>query len=92
MSYQNEVTFMCDSCERQFIINEETMELPPGWIGIQVVIADTEGFIPDHEREVYSHVCSRECLIEYASSTDMRQRICLVEKPEYPTDNEEELS
>lgn len=90
MSYHNQVTFNCDSCDTNFTIDEETMELPSGWIGIQVIVADTEGCIPEHEREVYSHLCSRECLIEFISGDEMRQRLCLVDKPKPLIDLDED--
>lgn len=91
MSYHNQVTFHCDSCGTHFTIDEETMELPPGWLGIQVIVADTEGGIPDHEREIYSHFCSQECLIEFAAGDEMRQRLCTVDKPKPLIDNDEDL-
>ncbi len=90
MSYHNQVTFNCDACGTQFTIDEETMELPPGWLGIQVIIADTEGCIPDHEREIYSHICSQGCLIEFVANDEMRQRLCTVDKPKPLIDNDEE--
>lgn len=80
MSLKHEVTFYCDACETQFLVDEDIMELPPAWLGMQVVIADTEGCIPEHEREVYCHFCSQECLIEYSSSKYMRERLLLADK------------
>lgn len=64
------------------MINEEIMELPPGWLGLQVVIADTDGCVPDHEREVYCHFCSQNCLVEYTASIEMRQRLALADNNE----------
>lgn len=61
------------------MINEESMELPPGWLGLQVVIADIEGCVPEHEREVYCHFCSQDCLVEYTASVEMRQRLALAD-------------
>lgn len=80
MSLRHEITFRCDVCDTNFMIDEETMELPPGWLGLQVVIADTDGCVPDHEREVYGHFCSQTCLIEFAGSTELRRRLCLVQE------------
>jgi len=78
MSYSHQVTFRCDACDTNFLISEE-MELPPGWLGLQVVIADTDGCVPDHEREVYCHFCSQDCLAEYTASDEMRQRLALAD-------------
>lgn len=82
MSYSHQVTFRCDACDTNFMINEDIMELPPGWLGLQVVIADTDGCVPDHEREVYCHFCTQECLAEYTSSDEMRQRLALADAEE----------
>lgn len=79
MSFSHQVTFRCDACDTNFMIDEEQMELPPGWLGLQVVIADTEGCVPDHEREVYCHFCSQDCLVEYTASDEMRQRLALAD-------------
>lgn len=84
MSYSHQITFRCDSCDMNFMINEESMELPPGWLGLQVVVADVDGCVPEHERDVYCHFCSQDCLVEYTSSVELRQRLALA-------DNEEEL-
>ena len=80
MSFKHDVTFFCDSCETEFMLEEESMELPPGWLGMQVVVADSDGCVPDHEREVFCHFCSQECLFEYAASKQMLERLLLVDK------------
>lgn len=82
MSFSHQVTFCCDACDTEFMIEEELMELPPGWLGMQVVIADTDGGVPDHEREVYCHFCSQDCLVEYTASNEMRQRLALADAGE----------
>ena len=90
MSYNTHVSFRCDSCDTNFTIDEENMELPPGWLGLQIIAADTEGCIPDHERENYSHFCSQACLIQYTASTDMRKRLVMVDKTPNEDDESEE--
>lgn len=62
------------------MIDEELMELPPGWLGMQVVIADTDGCVPDHEREIFCHFCSQDCLAEYSSSNELRHRLATIDK------------
>lgn len=94
MSFSHEVTFRCDACDTNFMIDEESMELPPGWLGLQVIIADSDGCVPDHEKEVYCHFCSQNCLTEYAASGEMRQRLALAdasEREEGPELSEDEL-
>jgi len=58
------------------------MELPPGWLGLQIVAADSEGTIPEHEQEIFGHFCSQKCLIEYARGDELRARLVFVEKSE----------
>jgi hypothetical protein len=79
MSIVHQVTYHCDGCDTNFMI-DETMELPPSWLGLQIVIADSDGCIPDHEREIFCHFCSQKCLMEYASSVAMRERLVLADK------------
>lgn len=80
MSFSHQVNFQCDACETNYMINEETMELPPGWLGFQVVVADSDGCVPDHEREVFCHFCCQRCLTDYVSSSAMRERLILADK------------
>lgn len=91
MSYNHQVTFQCDACETNFMV-AENMELPPSWFGMQIVVADTDGGVPDHEREVFCHFCSQDCLVEFASSDEMRQRLLFAdsETPESPDEIDEE--
>lgn len=88
MSFSHQVSFRCDACDLNFMISEE-MELPPGWLGLQVSIADTDGCVPDHEREVFCHFCTQDCLTEYVSSPAMRERLILVDKSIDEADGEE---
>lgn len=89
MSFSHEVTFRCDACDLNFTIDEELMELPPGWLGMQIVIADSDGGVPDHERELYCHFCSQDCLVEYASNEEMRRRLVLADTPEEEEDEDD---
>jgi hypothetical protein len=89
MSFSHQVTFCCDACETNFMIDDGTMEIPPSWLALQVVIADVDGCIPDHEREIYCHFCSQECLVEYSSSNEMRRRLALADS-ESKSDNDNE--
>ncbi|MHA2279448.1 MAG: hypothetical protein ACXAC5_00955 [Promethearchaeota archaeon] len=68
---------------------EENMELPPSWFGMQIVVADTDGCIPEHEREVFCHFCSQDCLVEFAGSDEMRQRLVLADKSINPDESDE---
>lgn len=86
MGLLQSIVFMCDRCDKHFTIGND-MELPPGWLGVQLAIADSNGYIPTREREVYMHFCSLECLSEFIDSDELKERFYLVDKQE---DSEEE--
>jgi len=91
MSFRHEITFKCDSCDTNFTIDEQAMELPPGWLGLQIAVADSDGCIPEQEREVFGHFCTRACLVEYISSQQIMERLCLTDKKiDDPFENDEE--
>lgn len=75
------VTIICDNCEKNWMI-DETMDLPPYWLGMRVVIADKDGLIPPHEREdvMDLHFCSKECASEYLSGEDFKARSLMVDR------------
>ena len=71
------------------MIDEDEMDLPPGWLGFQAVVANSSGNVPEQEQDVFCHFCSHTCLIEYVAGDKMRARICLSEKKdESSTDTE----
>ncbi len=89
---KHQVTIICNVCGTEYMLPND-MELPPLWIALQIAIADTDGCIPDHERDNYCHFCSTECLKDFAGGDDLLQRISLIEqeperleKPEDPDD------
>ena len=71
---------------------DESMEMPPGWLGMQVAITDTDGCVPDHEQDVFCHFCSQECFVEFASSDEMRRRLIMAdniaEEDSHPDEDE----
>lgn len=73
------IEFVCDHCGETFT-TDESMDQPPYWFGIQVVIADQSGIIPVQEREIYNHFCSQECLIYFCQGEELRMRKCTVDK------------
>ncbi len=58
---------------------DDSMDMPPYWFGAQFVIADQEGAIPMHERDIFLHFCSQECLAEYAAGQEIKERESLVD-------------
>lgn len=82
MAYEHNITFTCDykDCEKNFMI-DETMELPPHWIGMQVAIGNKEGEVIENEQNIFAHFCSIECTIKYLSSTNFKNRYFSVDKP-----------
>ena len=90
MIFNHQVTFTCDACDQNYLIND-SMEMPPGWLGMQVAIADTDGCVPDNEQDVFCHFCSQNCFMEFASSDEMRRRLVMVDNNIVEEDLEEEL-
>lgn len=82
------IEFTCDHCGETFTA-DDAMEQPPYWFGIQVVISDQSGVIPLHEREVYNHFCTQNCLLEFCQGDALRLRKCTVDK-KFDEDDEEE--
>lgn len=90
MSIHHEVTFKCDSCDQNFLI-EESMDLPPNWLGLQVICSNTDGIIPEHEQENFCHFCSPECLIEYTTGDELLVRLSMVDQnPDFDEDEDPE--
>jgi len=73
------VTIICDQCGEEYLMDSD-MELPPYWMGIPISMANGEGLI--NGREHFIHICSIECLSEYASSDAMKEKLMTVDKDE----------
>lgn len=73
------VTLICDSCEKQYII-DDAMELPPYWFSAQIVIANGDGLIPVQDRETYLHFCSQTCLADYAKGKTLKNKKLTIDK------------
>ena len=82
------VTLVCNNCEEEFTL-DESMEFPPYWIGIQMVIANKNGTLPSED--IVVHSCSQKCLVEYVQSNEFKEKITLIDKIiEDEEDGEEE--
>lgn len=75
----HQVTIACDGCEVEYMLHQE-MELPPSWIGVQIVIADIDGIIPEQEEDIFNHFCSVKCLGEFCEGNDLRRRVSYVNR------------
>ncbi len=75
----HKITFECDECNQQFI-SEPIMDMPPYWFGVQICLANQHGTIPDHEQEIITHFCSKQCLHKYLNGEDMKRRVAIVDK------------
>ena len=78
----HKITIICDSCEKEYMMDDE-MEMPPYWLGVQFAVANKDGMIP--LKDIFVHVCSQKCLIEYVKGNVIKERILLVDKK---TENE----
>lgn len=72
-------TFVCDNCEEQYMIVED-MDIPPRWFAVQIAIADSEGYVPVQERDIFVHFCSQRCAAEYMKSDTVRARAAMVDQ------------
>ncbi len=88
MGLHQQVVFTCDQCDKHFTLGFD-MELPPGWFGVQIAIADSDGYIPPHEREIYTHYCSLDCLAESVVDDDLKERFYLADKLDKDDEEEE---
>jgi len=86
MGINHRVSFVCDWCESEYLIDEKIMEIPPSWIACHLAVSNEEGYIPEHERENFLHFCCRECLIEYISNDDFLERIFIADQESHPHD------
>ncbi len=84
------IEFSCDHCGEIFT-TDESMDQPPYWFGVQIVIADHSGFIPLQERDIYNHFCTQGCLSEFCQGSELRLRKCIVDK-KFDEDDESEES
>lgn len=83
----HKITIVCDSCEKEYMI-ESTMDLPPYWLGVQMAIADKDGVVPP--KDIFIHLCSQECMADYAASDIMKEKILLADKHERDFREEED--
>lgn len=92
------ISFVCDFCEQNYLgfdANDPdiNLDMPPGWMGVQIVLADSEGLIPEHEQQVIRHFCSKQCLAEYIRGEEFKRRIAMVDQSrskEQDGDNEDD--
>jgi len=69
---------------------DETMDIPGHWFAVQIAIADKDGLIPQHESDVFHHFCSQQCMVDYAKSDEVRERLCSVNRSYKDEDGERE--
>ena len=82
----HKITIICDMCETEFMIDLE-MDLPPYWLGVQIAVANQDGIVPT--KDMFIHVCSQECFIEFAKSQDLKEWRMLADKPDILEGEEE---
>jgi hypothetical protein len=83
------VTIICDKCSESYLM-DETMDMPPHWIGMRIAISNGDGLVPPHEREesVDWHFCSQNCAAEFIGGEVLRERIATVNRS---TDDDDEI-
>jgi len=76
--FKHKVTFFCDSCGMEYLIDEIPMELPPSWILIQPSLANSKGFFPEGYREMYFHFCTIKCACDFLKGEEFRELVVQV--------------
>ena len=75
----HKLTLVCDICELEYMM-EDGMELPPYWIGLQLVVSDKDGYVPISVKDVFMHICSIRCLSEVSEHPQIKARRALIDK------------
>jgi hypothetical protein len=71
------ITVTCDNCNSEFP-TEDSMELPPYWMGVQIAVANHDGIIVG--QDLFVHICSTKCLAEFSKSQIIKDKIMFADK------------
>ena len=92
MAVRYQLTFICDNCSTEHMIDSGFPSLPPHWISSQIMISTIDGYIPDHEEDLpLSHFCSIECFNEHVVSQGFKERVLLVDRPDSDEEGDPQL-
>lgn len=82
-------TILCDGCDTHYMLDSSNgQDLPPSWFAVQIVIADSDGIIPMHEKDVFLHFCSKDCMVDYINSDTFKERALMTDRFNENSDNE----
>ena len=86
----HKITIVCDQCGTQHLLDEESQDMPPHWIGMKLFMADWEGLVPPSERDdIYLHFCKPDCASNYMSGSDVELRLRTIDKDREEVDDDE---
>lgn len=72
-------TMICDNCNTNFML-QENYEMPPYWIGCQIVVSNKDGeILIESEEASFFHFCSQECFSSYAGGKPMKKMIASID-------------
>lgn len=72
-------TMICDNCNKNFMLKEDH-EMPPYWIGCQIVVSNKEGeILVESEESSFFHFCGQDCLSAFVSSKAVSKMIASVD-------------
>jgi hypothetical protein len=80
------ITVACDNCGTEFCMEDE-MELPPYWMGVQMAVTNGSGLIVG--QDLFVHICSSKCLVEFAGGNVIKDKLMCADK-EKPRKSEDE--
>jgi len=76
MTVRSEVTFSCDQCGMEYMLDYD-MNSPPNWIGVQLMLANPDGIVSEPDRDLFFHICSPACMREFAISEKFADALSL---------------
>lgn len=85
----HKISIVCDACDTHHLLDQESQDMPPHWMGIKLFMADADGLVPPSEREdEYLHFCSPECASKYMLGEDIELRLRTIDQEREENDDE----
>jgi len=86
------LNYICDSCEQEFMVTDDSPSLPPHWLCIKVIAVNKNGAIPEwQDSDPFLHFCCHDCLIEFVKSEDFKEWVLMVDHDIDDNDDSEDL-
>ena len=80
MSVFYQLTFVCDACGQEYMVDSDVPSMPPHWIAMQLILSDKDGDNPEGNMDSYIHFCCQDCMALYSSSNHLKERLLMVDQ------------